>query len=826
MSTIRGKFLLLFCALGALPMLAVGIASYFNSIGTVEEVIAQRAVSSADKIAADIHTFFIPRQSEADFLSWNQEIIDLYTRRTTDGPQAAIALEPQLDAFFRQVFTGPRTVFAQLYYLDLHGELICKYSRSTSTGLNNTGTNSDIALGSYIFSWDDPDFPNYKPPANNDIPPLSINTATGPVLRLTRWVTDADENRRGLLLADLSVADLLAQIPSLIRLADHEYLVLVDRAQDTILYHPLTTFAGQDINRVLPALAPVYAQAKNQANGSAPFTIDGEKHLVAHVTDAELDWYIGIVTRPTRFTGPVERAGLFNLVVTFASVLLVLILVPLVVGRITRSIATVTQGAEAIAAGDLDQQITVATRDETSALADAFNRMAQSLKKTLGDLRALSTELEERVERRTTELADANTRLADQNRDLNTERALGEVRGAVMSMQHAADIEQVAQLMRDELNAMGVSCDQAGINIADEEHNTFRSQWSSVLIQEQRPTPPSKATTPQSAPPTDNIARLLDYWRRGAVWSRQRGDEGYATDPQVWVVDVPFTYGTLAMNRGRHDATAGEFTAGEIDLLRRFADVISLAYNRYLDFQRLEAQNQALAKANEQIEQASRHKSQFLSQMSHDLRTPMNAIIGYTRILLRRSKQALDQRQYHNLENIQTSAQTLLKLINEILDLSRIEAGRVEVQPAEMDLAALANECATAVESLVPAAVELKRELAPVPLLTTDPDLLRRVITNVLGNAVKFTDTGSITLSVRADNGNLTLIVADTGPGIPAKDLPYIFEEFRRVEGQRQEGSGLGLAIVKKTVDLLGGSIEVESEVGRGTTFTLSIGDY
>ena len=243
----------------------------------------------------------------------------------------------------------------------------------------------------------------------------------------------------------------------------------------------------------------------------------------------------------------------------------------------------------------------------------------------------------------------------------------------------------------------------------------------------------------------------------------------------------------------------------------------------------LTSANEELGVANREIQENTRNKSEFLSRMSHDLRTPMNAIIGYTRILLRRLKGAIDARQYGNLENIQTSADNLLILINEVLDLSRIEAGRIDLKPEPVDLGQLVGECITSVAPLTRTGVELVQELGEVSPINTDADRIRRVVMNLLGNAVKFTEQGSITVSLRSADEGCELSVADTGVGIPAEDLPHIFEEFRQVErqvGEKTEGTGLGLAIAKKSVDLLGGTISAESEVGKGTTFKVRIGDF
>jgi signal transduction histidine kinase len=231
---------------------------------------------------------------------------------------------------------------------------------------------------------------------------------------------------------------------------------------------------------------------------------------------------------------------------------------------------------------------------------------------------------------------------------------------------------------------------------------------------------------------------------------------------------------------------------------------------------------------NRQIEEASRNKSQFLRRMSHDLRSPMNAIIGYTRLLRRRLADRVNEREARNLANIETSSGNLLNLINDILDLSRVEAGRIEVNERPVDLRTLIEECADSLESIVREGVVLRRDLADVGLLHSDPDRLRQVIMNLIGNATKFTEEGTITLSLhRHDNKVVELSIADTGIGIPADDLPHIFDEFRQVErqgGEQSEGTGLGLAIAKKTVDLLGGELSATSEIGVGTTFTVRLG--
>ena len=368
--------------------------------------------------------------------------------------------------------------------------------------------------------------------------------------------------------------------------------------------------------------------------------------------------------------------------------------------------------------------------------------------------------------------------------------------------------------MKEELVGLGVPCDQVGTNIVDDETGTVRTAWSTVesdALQDPEPHPEIQAA---------GNARLIEHWRKTEEWSRKRSESGDNPSLVGWVVDVPFQYGTLAMNRGRIDPEAGEFAEDEIEILGGFAEVVSLGYTRFLDFQNLE-------KANKEIQEANRLKSEFLASMSHDLRTPVNAIIGHTRILLRRSKDALDERSFRNLDNIRVSADNLLILINDILDLSRIEAGRVDISPEDVDLGQLVRDCVTSVRPLVKSDVELLKRVDEAKV-NTDSVRLRRVVMNLLSNAVKFTDQGSITVSLRQDGDGVELAVADTGHGIPAEDLPHIFDEFRQVDrdGAEKEGTGLGLSIARKSVELLGGTLTAVSEVGVGTTFTVRIGDY
>jgi signal transduction histidine kinase/DNA-binding response OmpR family regulator len=243
---------------------------------------------------------------------------------------------------------------------------------------------------------------------------------------------------------------------------------------------------------------------------------------------------------------------------------------------------------------------------------------------------------------------------------------------------------------------------------------------------------------------------------------------------------------------------------------------------------KVELRTRELQEANQRLEVASRHKSEFLANMSHELRTPLNAIIGFTRLVMRRGQDVLPAKQLENLEKILVSADHLLSLINDVLDLSKVEAGRMEVRPVAFDLAVLIDGCLRTVEPTIRSErLRLVRQVPPdLPPLHTDQEKLQQILINLLSNAIKFTEAGTVTVAARVSDGEMAIDVADTGIGVPEEALELIFEEFRQVDSsstRRYGGTGLGLSISRHFARLLGGDLTVRSAVGVGTTFTVRI---
>jgi signal transduction histidine kinase/CheY-like chemotaxis protein len=227
-------------------------------------------------------------------------------------------------------------------------------------------------------------------------------------------------------------------------------------------------------------------------------------------------------------------------------------------------------------------------------------------------------------------------------------------------------------------------------------------------------------------------------------------------------------------------------------------------------------------------EQANKAKSTFLANMSHELRTPLNAIIGFTRIVRRKAEGALPDKQIENLDKVLSSSEHLLNLINTVLDIAKIEAGRMDVIPASFNVESLADQCATLAAPLLKPGVQLEKQVnAGLGLVYSDQDKIKQIVINLLSNAAKFTHEGTIRLAVRAHGDEeLDIAVTDTGIGISEEALGRVFEEFQQADlstTRNYGGTGLGLAISRSLARLLGGDLTASSELGVGSTFTLTL---
>lgn len=328
----------------------------------------------------------------------------------------------------------------------------------------------------------------------------------------------------------------------------------------------------------------------------------------------------------------------------------------------------------------------------------------------------------------------------------------------------------------------------------------------------------------------------------GKVW--QTGEPMVITDYDLWsgrspkvaqnltkaIVAVPLNrnvipnsteiqiVGVLGLAHSRDsDRTFGE---EEIELLTRFAQLASVAIDNAQLF------DEAI-RARASAERANQAKSTFLANMSHELRTPLNAIIGFTRIVKRKGTDSLPEKQLNNLDKVLVSADHLLALINTILDIAKIEAGRMDVHANSFELAELIDICVITTQPLLKSDVQIVVHVNDeLPPLYSDQDKVKQILLNLLSNAAKFTEQGTIAVHAHYDNGSIVVDVIDSGIGIPPEELPHIFEKFTQVNnGNRRQygGTGLGLSISRHLARLLGGDLTADSEINQGSTFKLTL---
>ncbi|MBN1642424.1 MAG: GAF domain-containing protein [Anaerolineae bacterium] len=271
-----------------------------------------------------------------------------------------------------------------------------------------------------------------------------------------------------------------------------------------------------------------------------------------------------------------------------------------------------------------------------------------------------------------------------------------------------------------------------------------------------------------------------------------------------------------------------EWSEEDLELVDAVASQMSWAIENARLFEETEQRARELEATARQLQETDQFRAQFLANMSHELRTPLNSIIGFSRVILKGIDGPLTELQRTDLEAIHSNGQHLLAMINEILDMSKLEAGAMELVLEDVNLdSVIGDVIATSGALIKDKPIELRTHIEPrLPIIRGDGTRIRQVITNLMGNAAKFTQEGAITFRVWTDEEMVYVSVADTGEGIPADKIPLVFEPFRQADGspsRRAEGTGLGLPISKQYVEMHGGQIWLESEYGQGCTVTFAL---
>jgi signal transduction histidine kinase len=474
------------------------------------------------------------------------------------------------------------------------------------------------------------------------------------------------------------------------------------------------------------------------------------------------------------------------------------------------------ESASLIAHGDLDTFVDKSSSDEIGILGQHLDGMRGSIKQLFAELSESKEQLEEhsrtleqKVEVRTRELA----------RSVEELKALGEVSQVVSS---TLDLETVlTSIVR---HALKLSKTDAGtIYELDEAERVFVPRINYGVspefieaLRESRLRVGDKTVIGQAAikrvpDQVPDLVKVPDY---PLSYVQQAGFRALLAVP---LLREDRLIGGLIVRR----KAAGEFPPPVVDLLQTFAAQSVLAIHNARLFHEIEEKGH-------ELEIANKHKSEFLANMSHELRTPLNAILGYTELILDNIYGDVPEKIKEILERLENNGHHLLSLINDVLDLSKIEAGRLTLSLNEYSMGEVIQTVITSVEAL---AAEKKLELkviVPTDLTTGkgDEQRIAQVILNLLGNAIKFTEEGEVRVEATVSNETFMVSVSDTGPGLSEADQKTIFEEFQQVDGsstREKGGTGLGLSIAKRIVEMHGGRIWVESTHGKGSTFRFTL---
>jgi len=483
---------------------------------------------------------------------------------------------------------------------------------------------------------------------------------------------------------------------------------------------------------------------------------------------------------------------------------------------ISRPLLKLQESASLIAHGDLDTFVDKSSSDEIGLLAQHLDDMRGSINQLFAELseskekiEEYSRSLEQKVEVRTRDLA----------RSVEELKALGEVSQVVSS---TLDLETVlTSIVR---HAVQLSKTDAGtiyefdeaeqvfvprINYGASEEFIEALRESGLCIGEK--TAIGQAALNRAPDQVPDLVNVPDY---PLSFVYQAGFRALLAVPLLREDQL---IGGLVVRR----KTAGEFPAPVVDLLQTFAAQSVLAINNARLFREIEDKGR-------EIEIASKHKSEFLANMSHELRTPLNAILGYTELILDNIYGDVPEKIQEVLERLVKNGRHLLGLINDVLDISKIEAGQLTLSLNDYSMEELVQTVFTSVEAL---ATEKKLELkvmvpTDLPTAKGDEQRIAQVLLNLLGNAIKFTEEGEIRVEVVVSNESFLVSVSDKGPGLSEADQKKIFEEFRQADGsstREKGGTGLGLSIAKRIVEMHGGRIWVESSLGKGSIFWFTL---
>jgi len=802
--TVRGRLTFWFLLVALLPLLAVGVVISQQRTRVIKENAFHKLTAIRNLKVEQVNTWIDERISDLRAISLDKEIRaagEALSQKTTERSTLAKRHARELLNHYVEVYKA----YEELFIINPHTEKI-----EISTNRARVGTEKSRNT-------------NFTEPMRTGGPYIKdiyySKTIHRPTMTFSIPIYGKDKNIVGILVSRINLEQSL-------------YKLLLDRTgmgntgetlivnQDVVALNELRWYPDAPLKLNIKAQPAVMASQGKSGITETP-DYRGEEVLAAYTFIPQARW--GFVAKQDlkEVYASIRAMLLHILVVVLISAALVYF-VALFVGRIfARPVLQMTETSRRIQEGDLTARNRIENNDEFGFLADSFNSLANSMGSQIQVQGAVGHVNDTMVAARDItgfagQLLKTLVEITNSNMGavylLTSDGARFEHRASVgVSPELLEPFD--ASAAEGELGRATITREISHIrDISEDTIFTFRTFTGTVL-------PKEMITVPLLI--DGKVAGLISLAALDAY-----SEEAVEILTRIWP----------GINTALSNLLAGEETkklAEELlsknqELEAQTEELQSMSEELQQRSEELQGQNVELEAQRHQVEEANRLKSEFLSNMSHELRTPLNSVMALSRVLLMQSKDKLTEDEAGYLEIIERNGKRLLSLINDILDLSKIEAGKMDVNPRPFSLGGTIEAI---MESLGPISgdkgLEMIQEIpSDLPRIESDEERVHQILQNLIGNAVKFTDGGSVTVSAHSDEENFTVLVQDTGIGISENDLSRIFDEFRQVDGssaRQYEGTGLGLAIANKAARILGGAIAVKSTFGKGSVFTLTL---
>jgi PAS domain S-box-containing protein len=769
------KLVLAFLLVTMVPLGTVIGFLYYTFLKHAEEQVGTRLEDNVIQVGKSVDEFMSSRIRGIKDLSEDPEL--------TSGDRDVV--DKQLSRYIRSF-----PYFGEIMLVDAHGMVIA------SSSLAQVGTSF---FTRFADTRDEFEQALHRAPGYvyiNDLSdPLPGTVAAGKLrdanldIQMLTAVKDAAGNTVSVLVGDLVTDPLRDLLKDLKRrapgdesacLLDKEGLVMMTTDPQSPLFSPHPDVASGALRATLSENVSGYLVYRD-THGRQQMA--GYSRIRTYGANQAGDWRLITLASYDAILAPVTQSFNRTLGILLATLVAAVGLGLWLARRLAEPIIKLTESAKTIAAGRFDARVAVTTRDETGTLAKAFNQMADTLEENLHTLRRANDELERRVEERTTQLTAEiveRTQAQKELHQLNRKQEL--VFNAVGEGIHALDLD--GQIIFENPAGEKMLGWKPGELIGKPAHVTMHHSKAGGA-------PYPQGECPILASLGDGGARRISdevFWRRDGT-------------------SFPVEYITTPIRDEKHKIIGAVVVFSDITERKRAA--------------------QELHHAKDAAEAANRAKSQFLANMSHEIRTPMNGVMGMTDLML---DTTLTQEQREFGETIRTSAEALLTVINDILDFSKIETGKLRFEELDFDLREVLESTLKMLAGQAQAkGLKLAGAVAPeTPTsLRGDPGRLRQILINLVGNAVKFTRAGEVTISVTSEEETVTDVllhfeVQDTGIGISSETQAQLFQAFVQADDsmtRKYGGTGLGLAICRQLVERMGGRIGVESTQRQGSRF-------